>query len=96
MISCDNFLKKFFVIRDMIDVKAYDVKFRSVDARTKISDDDDKRACWFEMRLLNKKIERACWFSTRDVWNAWLIDADLCAQAESAKTADVDDSDSER
>ncbi len=89
MFNCDNFLKKFFVIRDMIDVETYDVKFRDVDAEARISNDDDERACWFEMRLTNKKIERACWF-----WNAWLIDADSDARIETMKTADVDDFDS--
>ncbi len=82
-------MKKLFLIRDMIDVETYDV-----DARTNIWDNDDERACWFEMRL-DKKVERACWFSTRNVWNAWLIDADSDARIETAKTADVDDSDSE-
>ncbi len=82
----------------MIDVEtydAYDVRFRDVDAKTRISNDDDERACWFEMRLTDKEIERACWFSMRDVWNAWLIDADLDARIETTKTADVDDFDSE-
>jgi hypothetical protein len=47
------------------------------------------------MRLSNKEIERACWFSTRDVWNSWLIDADSCASIETAKTIEINDSDSE-
>ncbi len=95
MFNCDNFLKKFFVIRSVIDVETYDVEFRSVDAKTRISDDDDERACWFEMRLIDNKIERACWFSTRNVWNAWLIDADSNTRIETESAVDVDDSDSE-
>ncbi len=86
------------MIRDIIVVEAYDaydVKFRDVDAETKISNDDDERACWFEMRLTDKEIERACWFSTRIAWDDWLIDADLNARIETVKAADVDDSDLE-
>ncbi len=95
MFSCDNFSKKLSVIRDRIDVETYDVRSRDVDAETRISDDDDERAYWFEMRFLDKEIERACWFSTRDVWNSWLIDADSCASIETAKTIEINDSDSE-
>jgi hypothetical protein len=83
------------VIRNMIDVETYDVESRDADAETRISNDDDERARWFEMRLTDNDIERACWFSTRSVWDAWLIDADSDARIETTKTIDVDDSDSE-
>jgi hypothetical protein len=44
--------------------------------------------------LTDREIERACWFSTRNVWDAWLIDADSDARIETARTANVDDFDS--
>ncbi len=88
-------MKKFFVIRDMIDVETYDVESRDADAETRILNDNDERACWFEMRMIDNEIERACWFSTRSAWDAWLIDADSDARVETTKAVDVDDSDSE-
>ncbi len=54
------------MIRNIIDVEAYDVKFQNVetydvDAKTKIWDDDDERACWskcdWQMKRLNVRAD---------------------------------------